>query len=181
MFHMKSNPLQQFPLLNTPRSLPQSDVSLAPTRGSIVLISSTSGFFGGTSVVSYIASKHGVIGLLRASQAAARKFGVQVNAVAPFITPTFITEGYSEKYRQRGLPLNTPTSVADVVVRTSLGKDGDTDSPGGSGSCFLVCHSLPSTFHAYHSSLSLGRSQVAQREKSKGLGMPQLGHTWGRR
>lgn len=147
MFHMQSNQLQQFPSLNSPMSPSRSDVSPAPTRGSIVLISSTSGFFGGTSVVSYIASKHGVIGLLRASQAAARKFDVQVNAVAPFITPTFITEGYSEKYRQRGLPLNTPTSVADVVVRTSLGgKDGRTESPGGSGNCFLVCDPF-SSFH----------------------------------
>ncbi|KAF7544841.1 hypothetical protein G7046_g9701 [Stylonectria norvegica] len=38
-------------------------------RGSVVLVSSTSGYFGGTEVVSYISSKHGVIGLLRASHA----------------------------------------------------------------------------------------------------------------
>lgn len=136
MFHMQSNPLQRFPLLDTSSSF--GNPASAPTRGSIVLISSTSGFFGGTSVVSYIASKHGVIGLLRASQSAARKFDVQVNAVAPFITPTFITEGYSEKYRQRGLPLNTPANVADVVVKTSLSDGGGSARPSASGRCYLV-------------------------------------------
>lgn len=138
MFHMQSNPVQHFPHPNTSTSPPSDSYSQSPpqTRGSIVLISSTSGFFGGTSVVSYIASKHGVVGLFRASQSAARKFGVQVNGVAPFITPTFITEGYSEKYRQRRLPLNTPANVADVVVRASLGQGGGVDS--GSGNCFLV-------------------------------------------
>lgn len=136
MFHMQSNPLQRLPLLDTSSSF--GNPASAPTRGSIVLISSTSGFFGGTSVVSYIASKHGVIGLLRATQSAARKFDVQVNAVAPFITPTFITEGYSEKYRQRGLPLNTPANVADVVVKTSLGDGGGTARPNASGRCYLA-------------------------------------------
>lgn len=146
MFHMQLNPLQHFPHPSISTSTSTSSAILSPsesnsqwppqTRGSIVLISSTSGFFGGTSVVSYIASKHGVVGLLRASQSAARKFGVQVNGVAPFITPTFITEGYWEKYRQRGLPLNTSANVAEVVVRASLGQGGGVDS--GSGNCFLV-------------------------------------------
>ncbi|KAK5053891.1 hypothetical protein LTR84_001853 [Exophiala bonariae] len=133
---MQSNPLQQFPWLEASSSLVGTPP--APTRGSIVLISSTSGFFGGTSVVSYVASKHGVIGLLRATQSAARKFDVQVNAVAPFITPTFITEGYSDKYRQRGLPLNTPTNVADAVLRTSLGLFGDPAESVTFGRCYLV-------------------------------------------
>ncbi|KEF55931.1 uncharacterized protein A1O9_07511 [Exophiala aquamarina CBS 119918] len=124
--------------MNTPSTAQTSKQTASlraqQTRGSIVLISSTSGFFGGTSVVSYCASKHGVIGLLRASQAAARRFGIQVNGVAPFITPTFITEAYSGKYRRRGLPLNTPENVADVVVGTSLALGAEQ----ASGMCFLV-------------------------------------------
>lgn len=101
------------------------------SRGSIVLVSSTSGFFGGTGVVSYIASKHATVGLLRASQTAAKRYGVRVNGVAPFITPTFITEGYSQLYKERGLPLNKAEDVASAVVKTSVDATNQ-------GRCFLV-------------------------------------------
>ncbi|KAF1945748.1 NAD(P)-binding protein [Clathrospora elynae] len=88
-------------------------------RGSIVLIASTSGYFGGTGVVSYISSKHGVVGLARASQRVANELGVRVNVVAPFFTPTYITTGYSEKWKERGLPANTVEDVANSIVATS--------------------------------------------------------------
>jgi len=114
MFYMKSNPIDQDGF-----------------RGSIVLTSSTSGFFGGTAVVSYVASKHGVVGLLRSSQTVAKKYGVRVNSVAPFITPTFITEGYSALYKERGLPVNRPEDVASAIIVTSV----DVQSQGR---CFLV-------------------------------------------
>ncbi|KAK4941886.1 hypothetical protein LTR10_018216 [Elasticomyces elasticus] len=114
MFHMMSNPVDQDGF-----------------RGSIVLTSSTSGFFGGTAVVSYVASKHGVVGLLRSSQAAANKYGVRVNSVAPFVTPTFITEGYSTLYKERGLPMNKAEDVASAIIATSVDVQNR-------GRCFLV-------------------------------------------
>src|SRR3954469_20124724 len=85
-------------------------------RGSIILIASTSGYFGGTGVVSYIASKHGVVGLCRASQQIANKLDIRVNVVAPFFTPTYITGSYSEKWKERGLPANTVEDVATATV-----------------------------------------------------------------
>lgn len=88
-------------------------------RGSVILVASTSGYFGGTGVVSYISSKHGVVGLARASQRKAAELGVRVNVVAPFFTPTYITTGYSEKWKERGLPSNTVEGVADAIVATS--------------------------------------------------------------
>lgn len=88
-------------------------------RGSVVLIASTSGYFGGTGVVSYISSKHGVVGLSRASQRVANELGVRVNVVAPFFTPTYITGGYSEKWKEAGLPANTVEDVANAIVSTS--------------------------------------------------------------
>ena len=90
------------------------------SRGSIILIASTSGYFGGTGVVSYIASKHGVVGLCRASQRKAAQLSVRVNVVAPFFTPTYITGTYSQKWLERGLPANTVEDVARAVVETSL-------------------------------------------------------------
>ncbi|KAF2628132.1 NAD(P)-binding protein [Macroventuria anomochaeta] len=88
-------------------------------RGSVVLIASVSGYFGGTGVVSYISSKHGIVGLARSSQRKADELDVRVNVIAPFFTPTYITTGYSEKWRKRGLPANTVEGVADAIVATS--------------------------------------------------------------
>ncbi|KIW05423.1 uncharacterized protein PV09_03933 [Verruconis gallopava] len=101
------------------------------SRGSILLVASTSGYFGGTAVVSYISSKHGVIGLLRSSQKFASEHNIRVNAVAPFVTPTFITSGYSEKWKAMGLPANTTSDVAKAIVKTA----GDETLRG---CCYLV-------------------------------------------
>jgi NAD(P)-dependent dehydrogenase (short-subunit alcohol dehydrogenase family) len=90
------------------------------SKGSVILIASTSGYFGGTGVVSYISSKHGVVGLARASQRKANELGVRVNVVAPFFTPTYITTGYSDEWKKRGLPANTVEDVAKVIVETSV-------------------------------------------------------------
>lgn len=89
------------------------------SRGSIILVSSTSGYFGGTAVVSYVASKHGVMGLLRASQKAAKEKGVRVNAVAPFFTPTHITSSYAKAWREEGLLENSPADVALAIAQTA--------------------------------------------------------------
>lgn len=102
------------------------------SKGSIILVSSTSGYFGGTGVAGYIASKHGVTGLLRGSQSAAAKYGIRVNAVAPFITPTAISVGFSDEWSSKGLPSNTPEGVAKVVL--TLACDGE-----HRGSCYLTC------------------------------------------
>lgn len=93
-----------------------------PTK-SILLVASTSSYFGGTGVVAYIASKHGVLGLLRACQKVARSHGVRVNAVAPFLTPTHITEGFAHKWDEVGLEKNTPNRVAEAIAVVALDKE----------------------------------------------------------
>ncbi|KAF9690985.1 hypothetical protein EKO04_011068 [Ascochyta lentis] len=90
------------------------------SRGSVVLVASTSGYSGGTGVVSYVSSKHGVVGLARAAQRKAEELGVRVNAVAPFFTPTYITTGYAEQWKETGLPANTVEGVADVIVAAGM-------------------------------------------------------------
>lgn len=98
---------------------------------SILLVASTSSYFGGTGVAAYVASKHGVLGLLRACQNVARAHGVRVNAVAPFLTPTHITAGFARQWDEAGLEKNSPEAVARAVALVAL--DG-----GRQGNCVLV-------------------------------------------
>lgn len=110
------------------------------SRGSIVLISSMSGYFGGTGVVSYVASKHAITGLLRSSQDIARKTDIRVNAVAPFFTPTQITVGYSQKWKESNLPANTTSDVAQAILYTTL-------NSALRGCCMMVRKEFPNLFH----------------------------------
>ena len=121
MYHMRTNP-------------PDKEGA----RGSVILIASTSGYFGGTGVVGYISSKHGVVGLCRSSQRKANEFGVRVNVVAPFFTPTYITGGYSDEWRKRGLPANTVGDVAKAVVETSMDPQRKGHSVMVSLHCYLI-------------------------------------------
>jgi NAD(P)-dependent dehydrogenase (short-subunit alcohol dehydrogenase family) len=98
---------------------------------SILLVASTSSYFGGTGVAAYIASKHGVLGLLRASQTVAHKHGVRVNAIAPFLTPTHITAGFVQRWDEAGLEKNTPDRVAEAIALVAL-------DPERQGNCVLV-------------------------------------------
>jgi NAD(P)-dependent dehydrogenase (short-subunit alcohol dehydrogenase family) len=118
---------------------PDSDGS----KGSVVLIASTSGYFGGTGVVSYISSKHGVVGLARASQRKANELGIRVNVVAPFFTPTHITVGYSDEWKKRGLPANTVEDVAKAIVEASTAPErkGHSLMVCTETFTFLLCHS----------------------------------------
>ncbi|KAF9893039.1 hypothetical protein FE257_012450 [Aspergillus nanangensis] len=101
------------------------------SRGAVVLVSSISGYFGGTGVSAYITSKHAVTGMLRGSQLAADQYGIRVNAVAPFVTPTAMAGGFSKAWKTKGLPINTTEGVATAVVTLAL-------NPAEKGSCYMV-------------------------------------------
>jgi len=105
--------------------------STGEDRGSIVLVSSTSGYFGTTGNAAYIASKHGTVGLLRASQAKAAALGIRVNSIAPSYTPTYITAGFGDTIEQAGLATNTPDMVGLAIVYAAV-------DPERKGTCCLV-------------------------------------------
>ena len=87
-------------------------------RGSILLVCSTSGYFGSTSVPSYVSSKHGITGLLRASRTPLlEKYRIRINSVAPFTTPTHITSGFSEEWIKEALDVNTTEDVAWAIAQ----------------------------------------------------------------
>ncbi|KAH7028969.1 uncharacterized protein B0I36DRAFT_422797 [Microdochium trichocladiopsis] len=100
-------------------------------KGSIVLVSSTSGYFGTTGNVAYIASKHGTVGLVRASQAKAASLGIRVNSIAPSYTPTYITAGFGDSIKEAGLEANTPEMVGSAIMYAAV-------DPARRGTCCLV-------------------------------------------
>ncbi|KAF5602227.1 short-chain dehydrogenase reductase SDR [Fusarium pseudocircinatum] len=99
-------------------------------RGSVVLVTSTSGYFGTTGVGAYITSKHGLTGLLRSSQKVARGLGIGVNAVAPFFTPTPTFKELAEKWKRSGLNSNTLEDVAETIALAATQNE--------SGKCYMV-------------------------------------------
>ncbi|EDP55670.1 short chain dehydrogenase/reductase, putative [Aspergillus fumigatus A1163] len=105
------------------------------SRGAVVLVSSISGYFGGTGVSGYITSKHAVTGMLRGSQLVASQYDIRVNAVAPFVTPTAMAGGFSEAWQAKGLPINTTEGVATVVLTLAV-------NPAEKGSCYIVWRSI---------------------------------------
>jgi NAD(P)-dependent dehydrogenase (short-subunit alcohol dehydrogenase family) len=100
-------------------------------RGSVVLVTSTSGYFGTTGVGAYITSKHGLTGLLRASQQIARGLSIGVNAVAPFFTPTSTLKELAEEWKRSGLKSNTLGEVARAIALATTQNE--------SGKCYTVC------------------------------------------
>lgn len=99
-------------------------------RGSVVLVTSTSGYFGSTGVGSYVASKHGITGLLRAAQQTARKLGIRINGVAPGFTPTPTFKALADRWRHSGLKWNTLECVA-MAIALACSRDE-------TGKCHLV-------------------------------------------
>jgi NAD(P)-dependent dehydrogenase (short-subunit alcohol dehydrogenase family) len=105
-------------------------ISPGGLRGSVVLVTSTSAYFGTTGVGAYITSKHGLTGLLRASQKVARDLGIGVNAVAPFFTPTPTFRELAEKWKDSGLKSNTPRDVARAIALICTQSE--------TGKCYMV-------------------------------------------
>lgn len=72
--------------------------------GRIVMVSSTAGQVGGANMVSYCASKHGLLGLMRAAAADLAPHGITCNAVLPGWVRTHAAErSASEEALSRGV------------------------------------------------------------------------------
>lgn len=93
--------------------------------GAIVATASVAGLIGGRGMPSYYASKHGVVGLVKAAAAEFATRGIRVNAVCPGIIDTPIlgplhgvpefTEGVLAKIHPVGR-VGQPEEVANLVV-----------------------------------------------------------------
>ena len=93
--------------------------------GSIVNTASSAGVIGQDSVVTYSATKHGIVGLTKSLVAEYAKDGLRVNAIAPGPTETpMVKEFYAANPEMKenatgGIPqkrLGTPEEVAELVT-----------------------------------------------------------------
>ena len=93
--------------------------------GAIVNTSSGAGLMGFAGLPAYVASKHGVVGLTRATALEYVKAGIRVNAVCPGSTRTPMLEAFMggdpamEKMMARSAPigrLGDPSEIAAAVV-----------------------------------------------------------------
>jgi ketoreductase len=105
----------------------------AAGRGRVVVVASIAGKAGSPRIAAYTASKHGVLGLVRAAAAEVAKTGVTVNAVCPGYVETPMAQrvraGYAEAWAtseddvldrfNAKIPLgrySTPEEVAGLVT-----------------------------------------------------------------
>jgi 3-oxoacyl-[acyl-carrier protein] reductase len=95
---------------------------IARRKGSIVFLSSASGLRGVAGQANYSAAKAGLIGLTRSLAAEVGRFNIRVNAVAPGLVQTEMTQDLAPDRRDRlvqGAALGragTPAEVARVVA-----------------------------------------------------------------
>ncbi|HZG71178.1 MAG TPA: glucose 1-dehydrogenase [Chondromyces sp.] len=102
-----------------------AEVMLKNGGGSIVNTASSAGVIGQDSVVTYSATKHGIVGLTKSMVAEYAKDGLRVNAIAPGPTETPMVKAFYEANPEmkenatRGIPqkrLGTPEEVAELVT-----------------------------------------------------------------
>jgi NAD(P)-dependent dehydrogenase (short-subunit alcohol dehydrogenase family) len=99
---------------------------LAQKRGSIVNVASASAFLAQRGAASYVASKHGLIGLTKALALETAPKGIRVNCVAPGLTDTDLVRDLTDAQRgallgmvplgRIGAPEEVARMVAHVVV-----------------------------------------------------------------
>lgn len=88
--------------------------------GSIVAIASIAGLMGTESNPIYSASKHAVVGLVRAVAPSLREHQIKVNAICPGFIDTTLVGQVRDSVQQSGIPLMTPGDIAKGVVAVIL-------------------------------------------------------------
>jgi len=102
-----------------------ADVMVKNGKGAIVNTASSAGVIGQDSVVTYSATKHGIVGLTKSIVAEYGKDGLRVNAIAPGPTETPMVKDFFDanpemkENAEKGIPqrrLGTPEEVAELVT-----------------------------------------------------------------
>mmetsp|Transcript_83672 Transcript_83672/g.237364 ORF Transcript_83672/g.237364 Transcript_83672/m.237364 type:complete len:293 (+) Transcript_83672:53-931(+) len=82
--------------------------------GNVVLLGSAASYVDTPPLWAYTASKHGVLGLMRALRSRASRWNVRVNVVTPWMTMTAMARSIDKIWGD--LPRNTPEAVGQLVA-----------------------------------------------------------------
>lgn len=82
--------------------------------GNVVLLGSAASYVDTPPLWAYTASKHGVLGLMRALRSRASRWDVRVNVVTPWMTMTAMARSIDKIWGD--LPRNTPEAVGQLVA-----------------------------------------------------------------
>jgi NAD(P)-dependent dehydrogenase (short-subunit alcohol dehydrogenase family) len=104
--------------------------AVAATGGAIVAIASLAGLTAMPMDPVYAASKHAVVGLVRALGMAAAPQGVTVNGICPGFADTPLIAAFRSMFVERGFPLLEASEVATAIVSAALSQ--------GTGECWVV-------------------------------------------
>lgn len=85
-------------------------------RGSIILTSSTSGQEGDPGILSYVASKHGVLGIMKSAALALGQYNIRVNSLLPGPVDTIINDNPGTRDRIAGKPNATREEYLTSVL-----------------------------------------------------------------
>jgi NAD(P)-dependent dehydrogenase (short-subunit alcohol dehydrogenase family) len=90
--------------------------ALRATRGSLVLLSSISAFYGPPEFAAYGATKAGVLGFAQAIRLELEQSGIHVGVVCPFFVATPLIEGQQTRLFKRFGVAHTPEAVAQSIL-----------------------------------------------------------------
>ncbi|GAA4699566.1 3-oxoacyl-ACP reductase [Pseudonocardia yuanmonensis] len=117
-----------------------ADGTLLQDGSRIVCVSSQSGIGGNRGQANYVASKAGIIGMVRALAPVVAEKGVTINAVAPGFIETEMTAAMPIGTREAGRRVNSLRQGGlPVDVAETIGWLGRADSGGVNGQVVRVC------------------------------------------
>ena len=114
-------------------------VMLARGRGHLITVASAGSILPTPGEATYAATKHGVLGYLKAVRAEMRGTGVRVTAIMPGVVDTALAAGTSSGAAK----LLTPAEVARVVVKAAVRPRFEVTVPGFIGPAARVVNLLP--------------------------------------
>jgi len=86
---------------------------------SMILMSSVTGFKEAPSIPVYSSTKHGVLGLMRASRRPYAELNMRVNCLCPWFVDTQMASSVKDLWAKTELAMNTPSGVAQVILGLS--------------------------------------------------------------
>ncbi|KAK5045630.1 hypothetical protein LTR84_008999 [Exophiala bonariae] len=100
--------------------------------GDLIMTSSVGGFKETIGLTTYVASKHGVIGIMRGLRLTSINDNIRVNVVCPWMTFTSMTKGIAPAWKGSGLPYNVAQDVANAMLYAVMANVKSSPSDTGS-------------------------------------------------